>query len=697
MKRFTSMYTLLAVLLVGAGCASDAQAGNRQTKTTPAAAASPVPKAPSSGIDTENFDPSVKPAHDFFAHTNGKWLEKTEIPADRSNFGSFSELADAAELNMKAIIEESAGASDVKSSSTEAGKVGRAFISFMDEARVNALRFKPLEEEFQKLEAIKTHEDVASYFGHLHALGLGTPFQTWIDQDARNATEYALYLGQGGLLLPDRDYYLEKSDDFKKAQEALGAYVESLSKLFGRKDGPAAAKKIMSIEHSMAQVQWSRVDSRDREKTYNKMTSVEAEKLTGKFSLKKYYEGQQEPLPAAVIVRQPSFFKAFGEMFRKLSVKDWKTYARIRLLDAAAPYLHQEIVDARFAFKGTALSGVETNRPRWKRGVAFVESTLGEVVGKLYVERHFPADSKAKMEKLVANLKVAFGKSIDGLSWMSDETKKAAHEKLSKFVTKIGYPNVWKNYADLDVAADDLLGNQMRSARFVHHREMSKLGKPVDREEWFMTPQTVNAYYNSNMNEIVFPAAILQPPFFDPDADPAANYGAIGAVIGHELSHGFDDQGSKSDGDGNLRDWWQAKDKEEFKARSANLIAQYDAYAPFPDAHVNGAFTLGENIGDLGGLTVAYAAYRLSVGDGGNAPVIDNMTGDQRFFYGWGQIWRRKYREPELRKRLKTDPHSPSRYRVLGILSNIPEFYSAFDVKPEDAMYIAPEKRVKIW
>ncbi len=649
-----------------------------------------------SGIDKGNFDPKLRAVDDFYLHTNGTWLATTEIPADRSNYGTFTELFDNAEKNLRIIIEEAAGKAGAQKGSTEQ-KVGDAYKSFLDEAAAEKKGLTPLAGQLQAIDAVKTHDDVARALGQLSAIGAMGPFVAWIDQDAKDATKYALYLHQSGLSLPDRDYYLKDDEKFKKLRTDLGAFIGKLWTVLGKTDeGAEAAQQILALETELAQLHWTRVDNRDREKTYNNYDVTTLEKAAGGFNIRAFYEGMEHEFKWPTIVRQPTYLEGVGKLFRKTPVKTWKRYLTFRLVDRYAPYLHKALVDAHFAFQGTAVTGVEQNRPRWKRGVAFVETVLGEAVGKLYVERHFSPDAKAQMDTLVKNLKVAFGHSIDGLDWMSKDTKKAAHDKLAKFVTKIGYPDKWKDYTGLEVKSDDLVGNLTRSAWLEHRRELAKLGKPIDRTEWFMTPQTVNAYYNSNMNEIVFPAAILQPPFFDPSVDMAANYGAIGAVIGHEISHGFDDQGRKSDGDGNLRDWWKPEDAEKFKARAQNLVAQYNAYAPFDDAHVNGELTLGENIGDLGGLTVAYAAYRLSL-RGQEPPVLDGLTGDQRFFYGWSQIWRRKYRDEELRRRLLTDPHSPSHYRVIGIVSNIPAFYAAFDVKPDDKMFLPPEKRVKIW
>ncbi|MEL6823700.1 MAG: M13 family metallopeptidase, partial [Calditrichota bacterium] len=505
------------------------------------------------------------------------------------------------------------------------------------------------------------------------------PFGFFINQDLKNSTEYALYLTQSGLGLPDRAYYLTESDKFNEYREKYIAYLAKLLTLAGETDVTAKASRIMEIETSIAEKHWSRKENRDRDKTYTKVAMADLPTMVPSFEWNLFFTAADIPELDSLIVRQNTYVESLGAIFSAYTLEDWKTYLKYKLVSSAAPYLSKEFVDARFDFYGTTLSGREENSPRWKRGVRTVNRTLGEVVGKVYVQKYFKPEAKERMDKLVNNLKAAFEVGIEELEWMSAETKKQALEKLSKFNTKIGYPDEWKDYSALSIDKNELLGNIKRARMLNHQREVDKLGGPIDRNEWFMSPQTVNAYYNPPMNEIVFPAAILQPPFFNLNADDAVNYGAIGAVIGHEISHGFDDQGRKSDGDGNLRDWWKEVDADEFNARTDIMIDQYSQYNPIDTLKINGQLTLGENIADLGGLTMAYKAYKISL-EGKEAPVIDEFTGSQRFFLGWAQVWQGKYRDAALRQKLITGPHSPGEYRVNGIVANMPEFYEAFDV-----------------
>jgi predicted metalloendopeptidase len=507
-----------------------------------------------------------------------------------------------------------------------------------------------------------------------------------------------VYISQSGLGMPDRDYYL-KQDDAKLAEVRTKylAHVEKTLALAGGKDAAAQAKAIVDFETELARVQWTRVENRDPVKRYNKMSVAELGKLAPNYDWKAALaaSGVGNKLET-IIVNQPSYFQGLNEVLAKTDLSTLKSYFEWQLLREYSPLLSKAFVQQSFSFYGTALSGVSEQAPLWKRGVGTVESALGEAVGKLYVKEHFPAERKARMEELVKNLVNAYGQSIDNLEWMSPDTKKEARAKLAKFTPKIGYPDKWRDYSKLSIKRDDLVGNAMRTANFRYNYQLNKLGKPVDRTEWGMTPQTVNAYYRSTTNEIVFPAAILQPPFFDMRADDAVNYGAIGAVIGHEIGHGFDDKGSQSDGDGNLRNWWTEQDKAAFKARTDKLVKQFSAFSPLPGYNVNGELTLGENIGDNAGLSIAYKAYKLSL-NGKQAPVIDNLTGDQRFFMGFGQVWRAKMREAAQINQVKTDPHSPGQFRANGTVMNMPEFYEAFNVKPGDKMYLAPQDRVIIW
>ncbi|MEM6640087.1 MAG: M13-type metalloendopeptidase [Pseudomonadota bacterium] len=646
------------------------------------------------GIDTENIDQTVRPQDDFYRFVNGGWLASTTIPDDKSNYGSFSQLADQARAQLRTIIEEAA---DTPSrDGTDAQKVGDFYRSFMNLEAIEREGLTPLNDEVARIDAIQTPADLLTYFGYAQRSGGGTTFNLWVNQDAKASTEYIVYVSQGGLGLPDKSYY--ESDD-EKFVNIRADYLQHIRRTLGLAavdNAEQRAQQILDIETALASHHWKREDNRDRNATYNKLTLAEANAAMPGSDWRDILGGAGIKGEDAFIVRQPSYFKSMVEMANTVPIDHWRGYLYFHMLRAASPYLTEPFVQENFNFYSGTLRGIEKNRPRWRRGVAAVEQALGEVVGKLYVERHFKPEAKARMEDLVENLRQAFEVSINELEWMSPETKIEAQAKLAKFTPKIGYPNEWKDYARLKVKPDTLLENVRNSYDVEYTRMLSKLGQDIDRNEWFMTPQTVNAYYNPSMNEIVFPAAILQPPFFNMEADDAVNYGAIVAVIGHEFSHGFDDQGRKSDGDGNLRDWWTDQDATEFKARADGLVEQYDGYSPIDGINVNGKLTLGENIGDLAGLTMAYKAYKLSLG-GKEAPVIDGYTGDQRFFMGWSQVWRRLYREDELRNRLVTDPHSPSEYRVNGIVSNMPAFFDAFDVKPGDDLYRAPSDRVEIW
>lgn len=648
-----------------------------------------------SGIDRENFDPATRPQDDFYGYVNGSWLQKTMIPEDKSNYGAATELFDESEENLRKIIEESARAAG-KPAGSDAQKVGDFYLSYMDTARIEKSGLQPIEKDLAQIRQITKRQDLIKQFAHFNKIQVQTPFGFWVNQDLKNSTEYILYFNQSGLGLPDRDYYFKDDAKFQEIRRKYRAYIEKILTLGGQDNAAAQAGRIMEMETDLAQHHWTRVENRDRDKTYNKFALARLAGLTPDFDWSYFMQASDIANAPEVIIRQPSFLEGFNGIFAKYSVEDWKSYCTWKLLDGAAPLLPQRFVDAHFEFRQKTLSGIEKNRPRWKRAVSGVNDVLGEVVGRIYVERHFKPEAKARMVELVENLKRAYRERIQQLDWMSPETKQQALAKLAKFNTKIGYPDKWKDYSQLVIKKDELVQNYLRSSMLEYRREIDKLGKPIDRQEWFMTPQTVNAYYNPAMNEIVFPAAILQPPFFNMDADDAVNYGAIGAVIGHEITHGFDDQGRKSDGDGNLRDWWTEQDAAEFKKRAGVLVEQYNGYNPVDSMYLNGELTLGENIADLGGLAIAYRAYQMSL-QGKEAPVIDGFTGEQRFFLGYAQVWRRKYRDEELRRRILTDPHSPSRYRAIGVLSNMPEFYQAFGVKEGDPMHRSDAMRVKIW
>ncbi len=645
------------------------------------------------GVDLETFDHNVRAQDDFYQYVNGTWLATTEIPADKSNYGAFTQLFDKSQDDLKVIVEEAANARD-KVAGSEVQKVGDFYLSFMNTDKIAEIGLSPIQTELARIDDIGSRDDVVRYIGYNQKLGMATPFLLFINQDNKDTTKYTVYVHQTGIGLPDRDYYLE--DQFAEKREAYVAYIQKILDLAGIDDSVDKAAMIMELETRLAEAHWTRVENRDRNKVYNKRTVAEANAETPGLEWSLFLEAAGIPDQADFIVRQPSYFTALGVIIDDVRVRDWKSYFTFKMLDTAAPYLTEDLVEANFDFHGRTISGTEENQPRWKRAIQATDQQIGEAVGKIYVDRHFEADSKTRMDEMIGNLREAFGIAISELEWMGPETKEEAQAKLAKFTPKIGYPKKWRDYTSLEINPDDLVGNMLRATEFEYKRNINQLGGPIDRDAWFMTPQTVNAYYNPSMNEIVFPAAILHPPFFNVEADDATNYGAIGAVIGHEFSHGFDDQGSKSDGDGNLRDWWTEADAEQFKARTGVLVAQYAVFSPLEGMTVNGELTLGENIGDLAGLTIAYKAWKLSL-DGREPPVIDGYTGEQRFFLGWAQVWRRKYRDDELERRLTIDPHSPSEYRTNGIVRNMPEWYAAFDVKEGDALYLEPGERVKIW
>ncbi|HBI69421.1 MAG TPA: peptidase M13 [Massilia sp.] len=676
-------------------------AGFAQAESGAAAAAvtsSKTAKAPvlSAGIATEYIESSVRPQDDFFEYLNGKWLKNVEIPADKSSWGSFMELRENTLPQIRGIIEKASAGNPA--AGTDAQRIGDFWASFMDEARLEQLGVTPLSSELGKIAAIKDKSELPAVLARLGKIGVNVPFDFGIHQDNKDSTKYVADIYQGGLGMPDRDYYL-KTDDAKLADVKAKylTHIEKTLTLAGDKNAAANAKAIVDFETELAKVQWTKVELRDPIKAYNKVNLADMAKIAPNYDWATWLQtagitGKTD----YVIVSQPTYLKGFAELSNKTSLDTWKAYLAMHLVDSYSSYLSKAFVDQRFDFYGKTLSGVTQIEPRWKRGVGVVERAQGEAVGKLYVAEYFPAERKARMETLVKNLLVAYKQSIDKLDWMSPATKKEAQAKLAKFTPKIGYPNKWKDYSALVVKRDDLVGNVMRSRVVEADRELNKLGKPIDREEWGMTPQTINAYYNPEMNEIVFPAAILQPPFFDANADDAVNYGGIGAVIGHEISHGFDDQGAQYDGDGNLRDWWSPSDHKNFKAKTKMLVEQYNAFEPLPGYHVNGELTLGENIADNSGLAIAAKAYQISL-NGKKAPVINGFTGEQRLYMGWAQVWRSKMREPAQIAQVKTDPHSPGQYRANGTLKNQPGFYEAFKVKQGDKMYLAPKDRVIIW
>ncbi|HEX8702414.1 MAG TPA: M13-type metalloendopeptidase [Myxococcaceae bacterium] len=686
-RAFWAPGALSALLLTS--CATSTNAESQASAGTEKSAASKL------GFEVKNFDTSVRPQDDFYKYVNGGWVKNTVMPSDQARYGSFIELRDQSEAALRVIIEEVAANKDAKADS-ELGKVGNLYRSFMDTQRIESLGVEPVRADLQRIAALKSTEELPELFAHLYLSGVQTPMTLFVGQDAKQATRYIVYASQSGLGLPDREFYSKPDQSFADKRAAYVAYVEKLFTLAGEKDAAAAAKAIMALETALAEKSWDRARNRDREATYNPKTVAELDKLTPGFAWGRYLKATGADATPSVIVRQPDYFQAMADLLKKTPLPVLKQYLTFKVLDTYAPLLSKSFEDAHFEFRGRTLEGKQENRPRWKRGVAAVEQALGEAVGKLYVERHFSPESKKRMQQLVDNLRVAFKDGIEGLEWMSPATKAQAQEKLAKFNVKIGYPDKWRDYGSLEILPGDLVGSVKRATAFDIKEDMNKLGKPIDRSEWFMTPQTVNAYYSSTMNEIVFPAAILQPPFFNPEADDAVNYGAIGGVIGHEISHGYDDQGSRSDGDGNLRNWWTAEDQKAFEQRTGMLVEQYSVFNPIDKMTVNGKLTLGENIGDLSGLTVAYKAYQVSL-KGKPAPVIEGFTGDQRFFFGWAQVWRSLFTDDYLRMMLLTDSHSPGPFRTNGVVRNMPEFYRAFDVKPTDALWLEPEKRVKVW
>jgi putative endopeptidase len=650
-----------------------------------------------SGLDLTHIDPSIRAQDDLFRFMNGKWLKESIIPADRASDGAFYRLYEEAEKQVKEIILQQAASKGPDGSNAQ--KIGDLYSSFMDEARVETLGITPIAGDLEKVKSITSRVDFIKLLGDEERGGLGGLFYSFVSTDHKDSTKNIVYLGQSGLSLPDEAYYRE--DEYEPIRQAFLLHMEKMFSLAQIEDGKLKAKQVLELETKIASSHWDQVKDRDATLTYNKKSFAQLTALCPEFEWQEWITASQTPphVLEQVIVRQPSYFEGLSKLLGNFELEKWQAWLTWHILSASAPYLNKELVDENFNFYGTTLSGIPQLKQRWKRGVGLVEAALGEAVGQIYVERHFGHTAKVRMQQLVANLIQAYREDIEALSWMGAETKAKAFVKLDKFIPKIGYPDKWRDYSKLEITADDLIGNLARIARFAAEYEFAKIGKPVDKSEWYMTPQTVNAYYNPGMNEIVFPAAILQPPFFDVLADDdAANYGGIGAVIGHEIGHGFDDQGSKYDGDGNLENWWSDVDRVEFEKLTSKLIKQYDQLAPTdaPDVKVNGALTIGENIGDLGGLTIAYKAYQISLA-GKKAPVIDGYTGEQRFFMGWAQSWRGKYRAEEVKRRLATDPHSPDEFRCNQVVSNLDEFYQAFAVSVSDKHYLPEAERVRIW
>jgi putative endopeptidase len=643
------------------------------------------------GFDQAGRDLAVKPGDDFYDYANGAYVQKLEIPADRARFGAFDRLADLSQARMRAVLEKAAAD---KAATGEVAQIGALYRSFLDEPTLEALGAKPLAPGLAAIRAAKTRADLARLMGEsVHGFG-GSFFNAQIYDDAKSPMRYAVYLGQAGLGLPDRDYYLDPR--FGPQKGDYEGYVARMLTLAGWPDAAASAKAIVALETEIARASWTRVDRRDDEKTYNPVQTADLAKLAPGFDWTAFMDGAGLSGATRVIAQENTAFPKIAAIYAKTPMATLQAWSAFTLADNAAPYLSAAFDQPHYEFRDKILSGQPRQKPRWKRGVALVDGQLGEALGKIYVDAYFPPESKAKMEALVGDIQTAMKGRIQNVTWMEPVTKAKALEKMGKFTVKIGYPDKWRDYAGLQVKNGDLYGNVARAIDFDWRFRVGRLNGPVDRSEWGMTPPTINAYYSPTKNEIVFPAAILQPPFFDPDGDPAVNYGGIGGVIGHEITHGFDDQGRKSDGDGRLTDWWTAQDAAKFQVQAARLGKQFSAVEVLPGARINGDLTMGENIADLGGLLLALDAYHVSLG-GKAAPVIDGLTGDQRVFLGWAQVWRSKNRDESLRKQLVSDPHSPPHYRVDLPMRNIDAFYAAFGVKPGDKMYIPPDQRVRIW
>ncbi len=690
----------LATLIGLYGCQQEADqaAAPAQTQTNEASQVSNVEAQAAeltSGIDPSGFDETVRPQDDFFAYVNGTWVKNTEMPADKARWGTFDALGEQSQKDIRALVEEVSQAENVEPG-TPTQKIRDYYNSYMNAEAATAKGVEAIRGDLDAIAAIDSMDGVYSMFSTLGVYGVNTPIGLGIFSDMKNPDVNAIYVVQAGLTLPDRDYYLNDDEQFVKGRQLYLKYVTDVFDLAGFEDGADRAERLLELETKLAEVMWTKEENRDWSKRYNPMNIDELNELAPQINWALGFEHAQIPVDSQFLVSQPSYFEAAGKILADTPVDTWKDYLSFQAISTFAPVLGDQFSQLSFDFFRKGLSGVDEQEPRWKRAVDSVNDNMGELLGQLYVERHFQAESKARMDEMIQNLIKAYEVSIMNLEWMSDETKQQALDKLHKFTPKIGYPDKWIDYTKLEVVDGDLITDIKNGRRFAYNREIDKLDKPVDKTEWGMTPQTVNAYYNPVWNEIVFPASILQPPFFNVMADDAVNYGGIGAVIGHEIGHGFDDAGKRFDGDGILRDWWTAEDAEKFDERKNALAAQYDGYDVIDGLTINGQFTSGENIGDLGGLSIAYLAYKMSL-DGKEAPVIDGWTGDQRFFLGWAQVWRSKARAEETKRRLTVDPHSPPKFRANGAAVNVPAFYEAFDVKEGDGMYLPPEERVKIW
>jgi len=647
-----------------------------------------------SGVVLKNMDTLVKPGDNFDAYVNGTWIKNAKIPDDKSTFGAFDAIYDKSQADLKAIIEESSKGKFEDGSNEQ--KIGDFYNSYLNQKDRDAKGISPLQPEFAKIDAISSYNSLAAFFGEANRKGYSIPFSFNVGQDFKDPDKNVVTTWQGGLGLPEREYYLLQDEKSKEIRGKYVAYLANMLKLANLENADAKANQILALETTLAKSQMPKEETRNMAGLYNKVETKDLKTLMPDFDWAAMMKAAGVDKENSVIVSQVAYTEALNNIIKNTPIDTWKTYLKWAALHKNATLLNSAIDKENFSFYGKALYGMPQQREQWKRAVSNVNENLGEIVGKEYVQRHFPPEAKERMVALVKNLLKAYEESIKKLDWMSPETKKQALEKIAKFNPKIGYPDKWIDYSKLKIAKNDLYGNTARATEFEYNRQLDKLGKPVDKTEWAMSPQTVNAYYNPNLNEIVFPAAILQPPFFDLNVDDAINYGGIGAVIGHEIGHGFDDEGATFDGDGKMRDWWTPKDLTAFKQKTSALVEQYNSFKAFPDLSLNGAYTLGENIGDLGGLSIAVKAYQMSL-KGKKAAVLDGFTGQQRVFLGWAQVWQNKAREEQVRNQIASDPHAPAHFRINGIVRNIPEFYEAFNVKPGDSLYLAPDKRVRIW
>ena len=647
-----------------------------------------------SGINKKNMDTLVKPGDNFAMYVNGAWMKTAKIPADKSSYGAFDMLYDQSQKDVKAIIEEAAKGNSAEGSDEQ--KIGDYYASFMDRKGRDAKGIAPIQPELKAIDAIASYDDLAAYFGKANRAGVAIPFSVSVMSDFKDPTKHTLVTWQGGLGLPEREYYLSNDAKMTDIRQKYVAHIEKMFQLTNMPNAAESAAKIMALETALATQQMKKEDTRDIVKLYNVYAVKDLKTLMPDFNWTAMLKNAGVDREKKLVVTQVDYTKNLNNLIKNTPIDTWKTYLKWGVINGSAGLLTTALDKQNFEFYGKNLYGTESQQEDWKRAVEMVNGGLGEVVGKVYVKKHFSPEAKERMTQMVKNLLKAYAESIKTLDWMSAATKKEALKKVDNFMIKIGYPDKWRDYSALKILKNDLYGNATRATEFEYNRNLAKLGKPVDRAEWGMNPQTVNAYYNPSLNEIVFPAAILKPPFFDLNADDAVNYGGIGAVIGHEIGHGFDDQGSAFDGTGTLKNWWTPQDLAAFKKRTSALVEQYNSFKAFPDLNVNGAFTLGENIGDLGGLSIAIKAYKATL-NGKEAPVMDGFTGMQRVFLGWGQVWAEKIREEALRSQIAGDPHSPALFRVNGTVRNVPEFYEAFNIKPTDSLYLAPEKRVKIW